>query len=207
MDEHVLPVGRAVAQPPEEVDQLGVHVGDAEPGDRVLARPAADQVDLGLAALVGLLDALRVDPAVADQPLKGEAADLPAHRVEARQEHRLRRVVDDQVDAGHRLEGPDVAALAADDPALHLVAGQVHDRDDRLARLLDRDPLDGERHDLARPLVGLGLGGRLDVPDRQRRLALGLVVHRGDELRLRRLRGQPGDPLKLGLGRGAGLRQ
>ena len=55
--------------------------------------------------------------------------DLAADRVEAGQQHRLGGVVDDQVDAGHRLERADVAALAADDPALHLVAGQVQHAD------------------------------------------------------------------------------
>src|SRR5262249_46744984 len=40
-------------------------------------------------------------------------------------------------------------------------------------------------------------GGRLDVPDRYRRLALGLVFYRGDEFRLCLLSGQAGDPLKL----------
>src|SRR6185437_1381475 len=47
----------------------------------------------------------------------------------------------------------------------------------------------------------------LDVPDRHRCLALGLVLHRGDELRLRRLRGQARDPLKLRPGLGVGLGQ
>ena len=80
------------------------------------------------AALVHLLDPGRVDPAVGDQLLQGEPGDLAADRVEAAQQHRLGGVVDDQVDAGDLLEGADVAALAADDPALHVVAGQVHHR-------------------------------------------------------------------------------
>src|SRR5437588_7650756 len=46
--------------------------------------------------------------------------------------------------------------LAADDPALHLLARQMHHRDDRLACLLDGDPLDGQRDDLACSLVRLG---------------------------------------------------
>ena len=101
------------------------------------------------AALVGLLDAVRVDPPVEDQRLEGEPADLPAHRVEAGQQDRLGRVVDDEVDPGDRLEGADVAALAADDAALHVVAGQVQDRDDRLGGLLGGQPLDRAGDDLA----------------------------------------------------------
>ena len=60
--------------------------------------------------------------------VEGHPGDLAADRVEAGEDHRLGRVVDDQVDAGRLLEGADVAALAADDPALHLVRRQVDDR-------------------------------------------------------------------------------
>mgnify|MGYP003693834893 CR=1 FL=1 len=53
--------------------------------------------------------------------------DLAAHGIERRQDHRLGRVVDDHVDAGDDLERADVAALAADDAPLHVVARQLHD--------------------------------------------------------------------------------
>ena len=100
-------------------------------------------LELGLDVLDDLLDAGRVDAAVQDEPLDGQAGDLAADGVEARQDDRLGRVVDDDVDAGGHLQGPDVAALAADDPALHVVAGQVDDRDRRLDDVLGGRALDG----------------------------------------------------------------
>ena len=87
----------------------------------LLAGLAHDEVDLGAGLGDDLLDAAGVDPAIGDELGEGDPGDLAADRVEARQDDRLGRVVDDQVDAGGLLEGPDVAALAADDPALHLV--------------------------------------------------------------------------------------
>ena len=195
--EHVLAVRGAVAQPPEQISQLRVHVGDPDVHERVLARPHAERLDLRLAALVGFLDPLRVDPAIQDQPLERQPADLAPDRVEARQQHRLGRVVDDQVDAGHRLEGADVAALPADDPALHLIARQVQHRDDRLAGLLAGDALDRQRHDLAGALVAFLLRLALDVPDDARGVALGLVLDRRDKLGLGLIGGQAGDPLQL----------
>ncbi len=51
--------------------------------------------------------------------------DLAADRVEAADDHHARRVVDDHVDAGRLFEGADVAPFAADDPALHFVAGNI----------------------------------------------------------------------------------
>ncbi len=163
--------------------QLGVHVGDAELGHGVLTGTPAQQVDLGPAALVGLLDPLRVDAPVGDEALQREPGHFPSHRVEAGQQDRLWRVVDDQVDAGDGLEGADVAPLAADDPALHLVARQMQDGDDRLAGLLGRYPLDGQRHDLAGALVAFLPRRALDVPDGHRGLALGLALDGRDELR------------------------
>ena len=75
--EHVLAVGGAVAEPAEQVDQLRVQVGDGQVDQRVLAGPDAQLLDLRLAPLVGLLDALRVDPPVQDQPLQGQPARPP----------------------------------------------------------------------------------------------------------------------------------
>src|SRR5580765_3346842 len=46
--EDVLPVGGPVLQPPEQLDHLGVDVGDADVGDGVLARTADLLVDLPL---------------------------------------------------------------------------------------------------------------------------------------------------------------
>ena len=77
-----------------------------------------------------------MDAAVGDQLLHGQPGHLAPDRVEAREDDRLGRVVDDDVDAGGHLEGADVPALAADDPPLHLVARQVDDRHRRLDDVL-----------------------------------------------------------------------
>src|SRR3954463_16666320 len=72
--------------------------------------PAADQSDL----------TREVEPD-GDELLQSEPRGLSSDRVEAGEHHRLGRIVDDEVDAGVRLEGADVPALPADDPALHVV--------------------------------------------------------------------------------------
>jgi hypothetical protein len=73
----------------------------------------------------------------------------------------------------------------------------VQDGDDRLAGLLGGDPLDGQGDDLAGSLLALRPGLVLDVPDDERRFALGLVLYRGDELGLGLVRRQPGYALEL----------
>ena len=79
-------------------------------------------------------------------------------------------VVDDEVSAGKCLQGADVAALAANDAALHLIVGQGYDADGDLRHVVGGAALDGGGHDLAGALVGLVLGAGLDLLDLQRRL-------------------------------------
>jgi hypothetical protein len=120
--EHVLAVGGAVLQRAQQPDQVPVHA----PGDLgVVERLPSCRLHLLLDVLSGLGDdllyAARVDPPVLHEPLHRDPRDLTPHGVEARDDDRLWRVVDDDVDAGRRLEGPDVAPLAPYDPSLHVV--------------------------------------------------------------------------------------
>ena len=150
------------------------------------------------AALVHLLDPGRVDPAVAEQLLQAEPGDLAADRVEAAEQHRTRGVVDDQVDPGDLLEGPDVAALPADDPTLHVVAGQRDQGGDALAGLLGGQPLDRGGEHAPGPLLGVLLRGLLDGAGADRGVPLGVGLDALDELGAGLLHTQPGGPLQGG---------
>ena len=128
---------------------------------------------------------------------EGDLGDLPAERVEAGDDDRLRGVVHDEVDAGRHLERADVAPLAADDPALHVVRRQVHDRHGGLHRVVGREPLDGRREDLARLALG-ALARLLLEPHRdQGGLAAGVLLHLGEEPLLGLLGGEARDPLEV----------
>ena len=119
--EHVLTVAGAVLEPSQELDQLGMQVVDAQLEGSGLAFALDDGVDLLLGLLDHLFDAGGMDPAVDDELFKGDPCDLSSDGVEAREDDRLGGIVYDQVYAGSGLDGPDIAALAADDAALHLV--------------------------------------------------------------------------------------
>ncbi len=154
-------------------------------------------VDLLPDVLVGLLDQRRVDAAVGDQALERLARDLAANAVEARQHDRGGRLVDDHVDAGELLQRPDVAPVAADDPALHLVVGQLDQPGGRLVRVLGSEPVHGDGEDAARASLGLRGGLGLDLLQAQAGLVAGLLLDLRDQEVFRLRSAEPGDALQL----------
>ena len=87
---------------------------------------------------------------------------FPAIQVEARQDDRARRVVDNEIDPRGLFERANVTSFAADDAPLQIVARQVHDRDRRLRGVLGGAALNGFGDVLARLRGGLlaGFGSR-----------------------------------------------
>ena len=99
-----------------------------------------------------------MDAAVLEETLQRDPGDLPAYAVEAREQDRAGRVVDDEVDSRERLEAPDVAPLSADDAALQLVRLEFHDGHGGLDGVAARHPLHDGREDAPRPPLGVLLG-------------------------------------------------
>src|SRR5947209_19540659 len=91
-----------------------------------------------------------MDAAIGDELLEGEASDLTPNGIEAGDDDRVRRVVDDHVDAGSQLERANVAALAADEASLLLVVLQRHRGHSDLGRVLGGYPLNRQGYDLLR---------------------------------------------------------
>ena len=140
-------------------------------------------VELRLRLVVHLLDPGRMDPAVLDELFERELRDLAADPVERRQDDRVRRVVDDEVDPGQVLERADVPALAADDAALHVVARELDDRHGRLRRMARRDALQRVGDERARPAPRVGPCLLLHLAHGARKLVANEVLrpleHRG----------------------------
>ena len=154
-------------------------------------------VDLAARALDGLLDARGLDTTVLDQPGEGDTGDLPAYRIEARDCHQLRRVVDDEVAAGGCLEGTDVAAFSADDAPLEVVRRDGQDTHRRLSRDLRGESLHDRRQRLTCARVRLGLRRRFHSAHSPSGLVAQLHVEAGQQLLARLLGGQAGDTLEV----------
>ena len=130
---------------------------DAQIHDRLLAFPLHGQFQFPAALVHRLLDAGGMDTAVGNQALQGHAGNLTAGLIKAGQGDGFRRVVDDQVTAGGGLQSTDVAALTADDTALHLIVGQRDNTDRRLAGGIGGTAGNGLAHHLTGHIVALVL--------------------------------------------------
>ena len=109
---------------------------------------------------------------------------------------RVGGVVDDEVDAGRLLERPDVASLAPDDAALHLVRWDGHGRRRHLGAVVDHHALDGRGDDVARPVLGVLAGRALDRADEAHGIVLGVLSDLLDEDGLRLLGRHAAHPLE-----------
>jgi len=195
--QYVLGKTRAILELAQKGDDLGVDVVGAHVEGSPFARLLDDLVHFALHLADHVLDSAGMNPAVADEALQGDLRHLPAHGIEGGKHHRLGRVVDDEIDARRRLDGPNVAALAADDPPFHLVRREIDDRHGTLGHEIPGIALDGIGDDLLGLLVGDALGLFLGLADEDGRFALGLGLKRLDELGLRLFGREAGDPLEL----------
>ena len=153
--QNVLTIGRAVFLAAQELDELGVQVVDAGLKRGAFALDLDGVVDLAAGLFDHVFDAGGMDAAVGDELFERQPRDLAADRVERGDGNGLRRVVDDEVDAGDGLKRADVAALAADDAALHFVAGQRHHADGGLAAVVGSAAADGLTDQIACNVVAV----------------------------------------------------
>ena len=153
MRQHVLPVTCAEMQPPQQFKQFGLQSVHAGIQRRPLALFADNQIHFLPRLGYHVLDTRRVDAPIDDEARQCQARNFAAYRIKAGEDHRLRCVIDNQVDAGRRLQRANVAPLAPDNAAFHLIIWQRHHRDYRLGYLVRSAALNRQRNDLARARI------------------------------------------------------
>ncbi len=139
---HVLAVARAEVEPAEQIHHLVVQPANLRFLHGFLAIPPNLHVDLFLRFGDELFDARGMNAAVGDELVERFAGNFAAHGVECADDHHAGRIVDDHVHARGFLEGADVSPLAADDAALHFVAGDIDGAGGGFGRVGGGEPLD-----------------------------------------------------------------
>src|ERR1041384_5766752 len=102
MHKDVLSVRRAIAQASEKLEDFGMNVGDAEGERGGFTFLEEFLIELLSHFVDKLFDARRMDAAVLHESLERDARDLAADWIEAGEDDRFRRVVDDEIEAGGR---------------------------------------------------------------------------------------------------------
>src|ERR1035437_2898246 len=155
MHQHVLRVAVAILEHPEQLDQFGMDSVHADLDDRALTGLANRFLDLLLGLANDFLDTTGMNAAIRDELLESDARYFAPDGVVTGNHHGLGSIVEHYIDAGGRLDRPDIASFAADDAALHLVVGESQHRDRALGDELAGQPLDGDCDDSFGAAVGL----------------------------------------------------
>ena len=145
------------------------------------------------------LNAGRMDAPVCNQPLQSNAGNLALHGIEPRQYDRLRRIINDEVNARQRFQRPDIASLAPNDAPFHLIIRQSHNGHRRLCNMICRTALDCLGKNLPCLLVSLILCLLLILLDFDGLFVLQLFFRLCHEQRLCFLDRKIGDAFQLRL--------
>jgi hypothetical protein len=121
MLKQVLRRPRTKTQFAEQAAEIRVQAADAEIEGGLIAGFFALLLDVIRRLAHHFFDAGGMDAAVRDEPGQRQARNFAPYGIEAGDDDRLGRIVDDQIDAGGGFEGSDVAALAPDDAPLHVI--------------------------------------------------------------------------------------
>ena len=173
--QHVLGEAVAELECADEGDERFRDALQAAVQHGLFARAEDLLVDFLAHLLHELLDAGRVDAAVADEFFHHAARDFLADGVETADDDRFRGVVDEDVDAGRRLERADVASFAADDAALHLVVGERDGGGGAFVGAVAGVALDGVGEELLGFAFGALAGVLDDVADEEAGLVFDLA--------------------------------
>ena len=196
MVENVLPVTGSPAHAADQLDQLGVKSVHATLVGCLLTSLDDRCLHFLFRLVDDLLDAAGMDASVGYQLLQREPRDLAPHRIEAGDHYGVRRVIDDDVDAGGQLEGADVPSFPADDAALHLIIGKRDRRHRSLDALLRRNALDRQRDDFLRFTLRVAFCRLANLTDSVRGVGLRFFFHPMHQLGFGIGRGDSGELLE-----------
>ena len=84
-----------------------------------------------------------MDPPVLNEFFERDTRNLAAHGVESGEDHRFRRIIDDEINACKRLNRANISSLTSDDAPLHLIVRERNDGYCRLCDMIRRTALNG----------------------------------------------------------------
>src|SRR5262249_21751688 len=147
--QNILAVTGAETQSSEKLTQFLMEVADVGFHHCLFADFENVPVHLVLSFLDHFFDARRVNSTVLDKFGQGKPGSFAADVVKGTHNDNAGSVVNNDIHACRFFEGADVAAFAADDAALHIVAGDVYGADGAVGGVSRRVALNGGDDDFA----------------------------------------------------------
>ena len=154
----VLPVAGAVVQRAEHPDDLVVQAADIDFFGGFFADLDNPAVYVFFRLVDDLLNAGRVNTPILNQSLHTQTGNLAADGIKAADDNDAGGVIDNHVNTGRLFKRPNVPSLAADDPTLHIVTGDIHHRNTDFTGLLGGVSLNRQIDDFFGLFLGLLLG-------------------------------------------------
>ena len=122
--------------------------------------------------------------AVSNEFFQSDTCNLSSDRVKAGKCDSLGSVIDNKVNTDKGLKCADVSAFAADDPALHFIVGQRHNRNGNFACVIGCTALDSNREYVLCLVVTFFLKLALDFLELDGCIVTGLILNLLDEIAL-----------------------
>ena len=192
----VLTVRGTVLHTAKELNKLGMETVNTCLEDCLLTGLLDFKLNVTASLLNHLLNSCGMDTAVADKLLKSDACDLTSNRVKARNGNNVGCVVNNKLNAGKILDGTDISTLTTDDSTLHLVTGDLNNRDCDLADMICGEALNCERKNVTSLGISLVLKSLLIFCNLKSSLMLHLGVETSNKLCLCLIAGKTCDLLK-----------
>ena len=128
MHEDILPIARSESELPDEWDDLFWDTDDSHLVDRLATEIIDELIRILLVFFYDLFDTSWLDTLIEDEVFERLLGDVSSKQVKTRQEHGIRRIIDDERYSCCLLECDDIASFFSDDFPLEVIALQLYHR-------------------------------------------------------------------------------
>ena len=150
MLQYILSVARSKVKPPKGTHHFLSHIVNTEVKEHFFPFFIHGLRNFARNLLYDFFNPGRVDSAIQNKPFQCNTGNFFPHRIKTGNNHRLGRIIDNNIDTGQGFQCTYIAPFTPDNPPLHFITRQAHRRNGYIACCLRRQPLNGRNQDIAR---------------------------------------------------------
>ncbi len=177
----VLSIAGAELETPQQFDDLRVQARYACLVSRRLALLADDLIDFFLGVVYELLNSCRVDTPIYHQFAQRALGNLAANWIKTGNRHGFGCIVNDHINSRRLFKRTNIATIAPDNAALHLVGGQCYYTHGKLTHLIGSDALNCQSDDITGAAISLELRFLVNLADFAGHIGTSIALHGGNK--------------------------